>query len=209
MLTNGLEKFKHNKKVDENNIQILIEITLSNLKSEGEVNERDFLDRADILCSLGYTVMISNYKKYYKLTEYLSQYTNARMGLIIGVDNLVSMFDEKYYRNLNGGIMEAFGIIVSRDIKIYLYPYQPSSDQILQNSSNIPIHPRAKSIYEYLYYNKRIEDINYNSEYLNIFSKDVLKKIKSCESDTWDHMVPDGVAEIIKEKSLFGMSCKI
>ena len=75
MLTNGLEKFKKNKKVDENNIQILIEITLSNLKSEGEVNERDFLDRADILCSLGYTVMISNYKKYYKLTEYLSQYT--------------------------------------------------------------------------------------------------------------------------------------
>ena len=209
MLTNGLEKFKQNKKVDENNIQILIEITLSNLKSEGEVNERDFLDRADILCSLGYTVMISNYKKYYKLTEYLSQYTNARMGLIIGVDNLVSMFDEKYYRNLNGGIMEAFGIIVTRDIKIYLYPYQPSSDKILQNSSNIPIHPRAKSIYEYLYYNKRIEDINYNSEYLNIFSKDVLKKIKSCESSTWEHMVPEGVAEIIKEKSLFGMSCKI
>ena len=209
MLTNGLEKFKQNKKVDKNNIQILIEITLSNLKSEGEVNERDFLDRADILCSLGYTVMISNYKKYYKLTEYLSQYTNARMGLIIGVDNLVSMFDEKYYRNLNGGIMEAFGIIVTRDIKIYLYPYQPSSDKTLQNSSNIPIHPRAKSIYEYLYYNKRIEDINYNSEFLNIFSKDVLKKIKSCESGTWEHMVPEGVAEIIKEKSLFGMSCKI
>ena len=126
MLSNGLAKFKENKKVDEDNIQILIEITLSNLKAEGEVNERDFLDRADILCSLGYTVMISNYKKYYKLTEYLSQYTNARMGLIIGVDNLVSMFEEKYYRNLNGGIMEAFGIIVTRDIKIYLYPYQPS-----------------------------------------------------------------------------------
>jgi hypothetical protein len=209
MLTNGLEKFKKNKKVDENNIQILIEITLSNLKSEGEVNERDFLDRADILCSLGYTVMISNYKKYYKLTEYLSQYTSARMGLIIGVDNLVSMFDEKYYRNLNGGIMEAFGIIVTRDIKIYLYPYQPNSDKILQNSTNIPIHPRAKSIYQYLYSNKRIEDIDYNSEFLNIFSKDVLKKINSCETGTWEHMVPDGVAEIIKEKSLFGMSCKI
>ena len=209
MLTNGLEKFKKNKKVDENNIQILIEITLSNLKSEGEVNERDFLDRADILCSLGYTVMISNYKKYYKLTEYLSQYTSARMGLIIGVDNLVSMFDEKYYRNLNGGIMEAFGIIVTRDIKIYLYPYQPNLDKILQNSTNIPIHPRAKSIYQYLYSNKRIEDIDYNSEFLNIFSKDVLKKINSCETGTWEHMVPDGVAEIIKEKSLFGMSCKI
>jgi|TARA_B100000780_G_scaffold161872_1_gene113169 hypothetical protein len=205
MLSNGLAKFKENKKVDEDNIQILIEITLSNLKAEGEVNERDFLDRADILCSLGYTVMISNYKKYYKLTEYLSQYTNARMGLIIGVDNLVSMFEEKYYRNLNGGIMEAFGIIVTRDIKIYLYPYQPDINHELQNSSNIPIHPRAKSIYNYLYSNKRIEDIEYNSEFLNIFSKDVLNKIKSGEVGTWEHMVPDGVADIIKERSLFGM----
>lgn len=205
MLSNGLAKFKENKKVDEDNIQILIEITLSNLKAEGEVNERDFLDRADILCSLGYTVMISNYKKYYKLTEYLSQYTNARMGLIIGVDNLVSMFEEKYYRNLNGGIMEAFGIIVTRDIKIYLYPYQPDINHELQNSSNIPIHPRAKSIYNYLYSNKRIEDIEYNSEFLNIFSKDVLNKIKSGEVGSWEHMVPDGVADIIKERSLFGM----
>ena len=205
MLSNGLAKFKENKKVDEDNIQILIEITLSNLKAEGEVNERDFLDRADILCSLGYTVMISNYKKYYKLTEYLSQYTNARMGLIIGVDNLVSMFEEKYYRNLNGGIMEAFGIIVTRDIKIYLYPYQPDINHELQNSSNIPIHPRAKSIYNYLYSNKRIEDIEYNSEFLNIFSKDVLNKIKSGEVGNWEHMVPDGVADIIKERSLFGM----
>ena len=205
MLSNGLAKFKENKKVDEDNIQILIEITLSNLKAEGEVNERDFLDRADILCSLGYTVMISNYKKYYKLTEYLSQYTNARMGLIIGVDNLVSMFEEKYYRNLNGGIMEAFGIIVTRDIKIYLYPYQPDIHHELQNSSNIPIHPRAKSIYNYLYSNKRIEDIEYNSEFLNIFSKDVLNKIKSGEVGSWEHMVPDGVADIIKERSLFGM----
>ena len=67
MLNNGLNKFKETKKVDENNIQLLLEITLSNLMSNGQLDERDFLDRADILCSLGYTVMISNYQKYYKL----------------------------------------------------------------------------------------------------------------------------------------------
>ena len=120
--------------------------------SDGQLDERDFLDRADILCSLGYTVMISNYKKYYKLCEYLSRYTDRRLGLIIGVDNLVEMFEEKYYRNLNGGIMEAFGIMLTRDIKIYLYPSQPSSDKELINSKNITVHPRAKSIYNCLLY---------------------------------------------------------
>jgi hypothetical protein len=209
MLTEGLKKFKQNKKVKEDNIQLLFEITLSNLMSEGQLDERDFLDRADILCSLGYTVMISNYKKYYKLCEYLSRYTDARLGFIIGVDNLVEMFEEKYYRNLNGGIMEAFGIMITRDIKFYLYPYQSNIKEKLLNSTNIPIHPRAKSIYKYLFNNKRIEDLDYNPDILNIYSRDVLKKIKSCEEGTWEHMVPEGVSQIIKEKSLFGMSCKI
>ena len=206
MLEKGLKKFKANSKVEEQNIQILFEITLSNLKSDGKVDERDFLDRADILCSLGYTVMISNYKKFYKIIEYLSQYTKSRMGLILGVDNLVDMFEEKYYRNLNGGIMEAFGIIFTRNIRFYLYPYKPTKEANLLNSTNIPIHPRIKSLYNYLHSNGRIKDLESNAEILSIFSKDVLKKIKACEEGTWENSVPEGVAEIIKEKHLFDSS---
>ena len=209
MLEQGLSNFKSNKKVEQNNIQILFEITLSNLKSEGQVNDQDFLDRADILCSLGYTVMISNYKKYYKLIEYLSQFTKLRMGLILGVDSLIDMFEEKYYRNLNGGIMEAFGIILNRDIKFYLYPFKPNKKIELLNSSNIPIHPRVKDIYNYLCSNGRIEDLKYNKDILGIFSKDVLKKIKSCEEGSWEKSVPKGVSKIIKENNLFGTTCSI
>ncbi len=207
MIEKGLEIFKTNNKVVKEDIQILFEITLSNLKSNGEVDEQDFLDRADMLCSLGYTVMISNYKKFYKIIEYLSQFTKSRMGVILGVDNLIEMFEEKYYRNLNGGIMEAFGIIFTRDIKFYLYPYKPNDKAELLNSHNIPIHPRVRELYNYLKVNGRIKDLEYNSKILNIFSRDVLKRIKACETGTWENMVPDGVAEIIKKKNLFGTSC--
>lgn len=209
MLEKGLERFETTKKVAKKDIQILFEITLSNLKAEGEVDEQDFLDRADILCSLGYTVMISNYKKFYKIIEYLSQFTKSRMGLILGVDNLIDMFEEQYYRNLNGGIMEAFGIIFTRDIRFYLYPYKPNNKTKLLNSNNLPIHPRVRDLYNYLHSNGRIKDLEYNAEILGIFSKDILKKIRACETGNWEHAVPKGVAEIIKERSLFGMNCKI
>ena len=203
MMEKGLTQFQKSKKVDKKNTQILFEITLSNLKADGKVNEQDFLDRVDILCSLGHTVMISNYKKFYKIIEYLSQFTKLRMGLILGVDNLVDMFKEKYYRNLNGGIMEAFGVIFTRDIKFYLYPYKPNEDVELLNSHNIPVHPRIKDVYNYLHSNGRIEDLDYNSEILGIFSKDILKKIKLKENHQWEHAVPNGVAKIIKERKLF------
>ena len=49
------------------------------------------------------------------------------MGLIIGVNNLLEIFDDKYYCNLNGGILEAFWNSITRDLKIYLYPYKPTT----------------------------------------------------------------------------------
>ncbi len=209
MLEKGLEEFKTTKKVKNQNIQILFEITLSNLKSEGQVDEQDFLDRADLLCSLGYTVMISNYKKFYKIIEYLSQFTKERMGLILGVDNLIEMFEERYYRNLNGGIMEAFGIIVTRDIKFFLYPYKPNEQTKLLDSNNLPIHPRVRDLYNYLHSNGRIKDLKYNSDVLGIFSKDILKRIKSREAGKWEYAVPKQVATMIKKKSLFKTNSKI
>jgi hypothetical protein len=205
MMENGYASFIEENKVDKKNVQLLFEITLSNLKMEGDIDEKDFLDRADILCSLGHTVLISNYRKYYKLIEYFSKYTNNRMGLIIGVNNLLEIFDDKYYRNLNGGILEAFGILFTRDLKIYLYPYQANKQDELLNSKNIPIHPRLRPLYDYLIKNRKIKDLTFKEKVLQIFSRDILSMIKKKELN-WSEGVPEGVDKIIKEKNLFGYS---
>jgi hypothetical protein len=204
MMENGYNAFIKENKVDIDNVQLLFEITLSNLKMEGDIDEKDFLDRADILCSLGHTVLISNYRKYYKLIEYFSNYTKARMGLIIGVNNLLEIFDDKYYRHLNGGILEAFGILFTRDLKIYLYPYQADANDTLLNSKNIPIHRRLRPLYDYLLTNGRIKDLNFKPKVLQIFSRDILEKIRK-KKDGWQDGVPDGVSDIIVKKKLFGM----
>ena len=202
MKDNGYKEFIEDNKVNKKNVLTLFEITLSNLTSgKNNINEKDFLDRADMLCELGQYVLISNYKKYYKLVEYLSKFTKQRMGLIIGVDTFVQIFEEKYYRNLNGGILEAFGILLTRDIKIYLYPFK--NKQKLLTSQNLPIHYRVKPLFNYLLKNKRIIDLDYDENILGIFSKKVLTKIRKGDK-TWTKDVPKGVDKIIKSKKLFG-----
>src|SRR5574343_777770 len=57
MYKRSLEMFSQENKVDKENTFVVFEITLSNLRSEGEIDERDFMDRAELLCSLGQTVM--------------------------------------------------------------------------------------------------------------------------------------------------------
>lgn len=204
MIKKGYGHFVEERKVDRDKLVVLFEITLNNLRSDGEIDEQDFLDRAEILCSLGQTVLISNYQQYYKLVEYFTRYTDGRMGLIMGVTNLKDLFDEKYYRDLKGGILEAFGILYSTDLKLYIYPSQPSEGDELENSKNIRIHPRLKPLYDYLMSNRRIIDIeNYDPEILQIFSRDILSQIRNCE-EGWEKALPAYVDNIIRDKRLFG-----
>jgi hypothetical protein len=207
MIKNGYNNFILENRVTKDTLQVLFEITLSNLSTDGEIDEQDFLDRADILCSLGQTVLISNYQQYYKLLDYFSRFTKRRMGIILGVPNLKQIFEEKYYRHLSGGILEAFGRMFNRDLKVYLYPYQKQKDGELTNSKNLQIHPRFRPLYEYLIYNNRIVDIGYDSKVLHIFSPIVLRMIKN-GINGWENLVPAYVDNIIKEKKLFGYKPK-
>lgn len=203
MYEKSYEMFIKENKVEKENTQVIFEITLSNLRAEGEIDEQDFMDRARLLCSLGQTVLISNFQEYYKLVEYFSQYSKNRMGLTMGVSNLVDIFDEKYYRHLSGGILEAFGKLFYKDLRVYLYPMQ-NDDGSLTTSENLKVHPRMKELYKFFKYNGKVVDItDYDSSNLSVFSRTVLKKIANGDND-WEEMLPEGVAKLIKEKSLFG-----
>jgi hypothetical protein len=203
MYEKSLKMFLEENKVEKDNTLVVFEITLSNLRSDGEIDERDFMDRAELLCSLGQTVMISNFQEYYKVVEYFSNYTKARMGLAMGVNNLVDIFDEKYYRHLSGGILEAFGKLFFRDMKVFLYPMIGEDGEII-TSENLKVHPRMKELYKFFKFNGKVIDIvDYDPTILNVFSREVLNMISQGKTG-WESMLPSGIAEIIKEQKLFG-----
>ncbi|MCD8432075.1 TonB-dependent receptor [Tenacibaculum finnmarkense genomovar ulcerans] len=208
MFERSKQLFLADKKVNPDKTQIIFEITLSNLRSEGEINERDFLDRAELLCALGQNVMITNYQEYFKLVDYFGEFTKERMALTMGVQSLVQIFDEKYYRNLSGGILEASGKLFYRDLKIYTYPYKDQETGEFINTENLKVHPRMKELYKFFKHNGRFVDIkNLDEDSLHIFSRKVLKMIKNNE-EGWEKMLPEGVSKTIKDKRLFGCSRK-
>lgn len=203
MYEKSYEMFLKEKRVNPEKTISIFEITLSNLRAEGEIDEEDFMSRAKLLCSLGHTVLISNFQEFYRLVEYYSRYTKARMGLSMGVNNLVEIFNEKYYRHLSGGILEAFGKLFFKDLKVYLYPVINKDTGEITTSENLKVHPRIKELYKFFKYNGKVVDIKeINPEVLNIFSRQVLKMIENGE-EGWEELLPPGVSDIIKEKALF------
>ena len=203
MFKKSLEAFLEEEGVKKENTIVLLEITLSNLRSTGDIDDSDYLDRAKLLCSLGHMVMISNFSEYYKLVKYLTSYTTKQLGLTMGVTNLVEIFDEKYYDDVKGGILEAFGNIFKNNMKIYLYPVLDKQKDTVIDSTNLKLEDNMKEFYKYFKVNDKIRDLEFNKDYLNIYSKDVLKQIKN-KTPGWEDKLPEGVSDLIIKKKMFG-----
>ncbi len=205
MLKCALEKFQSDPAVAGKNVLTLGEITMRNLLAGGgEVDRRDFLARADLLAAGGMTVLISDYFEYYRLAAYLAWRTKERIGIVMGVPSLIEIFDEKYYTQLPGGILESFGRLFKNDLKLFVYPYRDPKSGETKTVDNIEVAPELRKLYGYLQDRGSFIGLdNFNPDYLHIFSREVLQKIPTGDT-SWEQMVPTQVVELIKKRNFFG-----
>ncbi len=204
MLDGARRVFLAQSGCSEGDLVVLMEMTLENLLAEGQLNHADFLARVDILGALGRTVLISKFAEYHRLAGYLFRYTNKKIGLVMGVPSLIEIFDEKYYLNLEGGILEALGRMFKGGLKLYVYPMIDESTGKIVSAKQVNVAPNLRSLFRYLIDNQYIEGItDYHPEYLRIHPPDALTKLQSGDS-SWERMVPPEVVRIIKEREFFG-----
>ena len=205
MFESGLKSFIKDRDVKANNVFEIAELTLNDLSLDGEIDERDFLDRVEILRSMGKTVMISNYHEYYKLVPFISKYTRGmKIGIVLGILNLQQIFNERFYNNLDGGILESLGKLFGRNIKMFVYPSLELNSNKIYCSKNFKPSNHLTHLLKYLINTNKITDLeNLNIDNLNIISDQVLALIREGNRD-WTKMVPDKVAKIISSKNLLG-----
>lgn len=212
MLSTGVKQFVQEPDVDKDNVVVITELTLQALKERdadptAEIDEKDFLDRVDILCALGQTVLISDFHEYYKLVSYLSKITKLKMGVVLGYPNLEYIFSEDHYKDLPGGILESFATLFSRKVKLFIYPTLRNG--IIYNCLRFNPPPLLVDLYRYLIANNKIEDIrHYKESNLQIDTDKVLQLIKQ-GAEGWEEYVPPEVATMIKERCLFGYACAV
>ena len=210
MLQSGLAQFAREPGVRSDAVTVLFEMTLQNLTEGGAIDHQDFLDRVDILGTVGeqlggeYHVMVSNHAELHRLAAYLFRYTKEPIGLVMGIPTLREMLVEKYYEQLEGGILESFGRMFKNDLRLYVYPAQGNEGGVV-TAGNLSVPENLQGLYDYLAgkgFIRCIED--FNEDYLSIYSRDALEKIRAGD-EAWEAMVPGRVAAIIKERGLLGL----
>lgn len=202
MLKTGAETFK--KVSGETDVVSMAELTITNLKAEGELENEDFLARVDLLSCLGSKVLVSNFPQYFKLTHYFNTLKAKKIGIVLGAYNFKQIFEDEYNQN-PGGILEALGLLFRENVKVMVYPYKEenANDELIQ-LKNMPVEKAVKPLLDYIKQAGNIHDVeNYDDSFLHIYSRKVLNMIVNCEKG-WEEFVPKEIAETINKKSLFG-----
>ncbi len=190
--------------VDGDKAYMITELTIENLTSDENLDYKDFLDRADLLCAMGQRVIVSNCSNHQKLINYLTDYKIPKLGIVIGAHELLEIINDKYYNNQDGRLLVAFGELFNRNIKIYVYPALVEDSKDVLDSQNLPVPDGIKFLYRHLLDSKQIVGVeNYKEDLLGIFPYKVLEAIRANE-DGWEDKLPSGLASLVKENGLFG-----
>jgi hypothetical protein len=198
----ALAQFRRDEAVGEAPVVSLLGLTLEDLSVAGEVHLRDYLDRIDALAAGEFTVLISSYRYYFRLVEYLSRYTSEPIRIALGVPNLGRIFDEQ--KQLEGGVLESLGRLFKHQVKLLVYPKLDTETGELVTAENFRMNSVLDVLYRYLRDSGRIDAIEtFNRQHLYIRAEDVRQKLSEGDP-TWEDMVPTRVAQAIKEKELFG-----
>jgi hypothetical protein len=206
MLSHALAQFAREPANEHEHPLVVTEMTQHNLAAGGAhaIDDRDFLDRIDLLRTLGHPVMVSSFGEFYRLANYLQRHTAKLIGLVTGVPTLREIFEEKYYADLAGGILESFGRLFKNDLRIYTYPHLDPATGTIVTARELRVAPKLQHLYRFLLENGHIQPIqDYNAEYLTIFSADVYRRMNEGDP-SWVDQVPPNVALLICQNRLLG-----
>ena len=136
------------------------------------------------------------------MARYFFRHTQAPVGVVMGLPTLRELFDEKYYTDLEGGLLEAFGRLFQNGLRLYVYPER--NDGKISTVENFQPPGHLVHLYRYLRENGSIFGLEkYREEWLDVFSRDALAEIRAGDSK-WESKVPDPVAAVIRERGLLG-----
>lgn len=199
----GYKQFVKEDKVEDDNAAIIAEVTMENLKINGEIDEKDFIERADALCALGHNVIISDCSNHQNLINYLEDHKIGHLGLVIGVRELLHIIEDKYYSNQDGRLLIAFGELFNRNIKVYVYPAFLEKGGELIHAKTMMVPDGIHFLYKHLIDAEQIVEIHtYDKKKLEILPWNVLESIEA-GNDDWEAFVPKVLSNLIKEKGLF------
>ncbi len=179
-------------------------IAIMEITSEFDIDIDEFWHRIHMITSLGYYVLISNFKYFYEMKRFFRNYTQAPLAIVMSARHLQELFDNEKYKQLEGHIFEALGKLLDKLTKLYIYPHK-TTELCLTTKSYFP-DKTVSHLYRHFIENAQILDISGCDETENYFHSSDVKRMIEAKEKGWEKLVPSIVAEYLKKHRLWGYS---
>lgn len=207
-MEDSLKIFKADEDYRPDNTIAFCEISLKYLIQNEKLDEKDFLDRVDLLNMAGHSVMVSNFYRYFKLVDYFGQFKMNKLRIVLGLPTFDKIFHSSQYTDLRGGLLEAMGILFPDNVKFYLYPYtdMETGDVIYPEADHFK--EEYKLLWQYLISTRKVLILkNIPASHLKITALYISGLIEKSDESLKD-FVPEKIFEHIKKNKLFGYGTK-
>ena len=193
----GVKHFEQEFKLKSSDVTTIFEFTLDNRLKNEKVSIEEALQKVRMILALNLPVLITRFPLFYEMKEFIRLASNKPLAIVIGATHLDKLFDEKFYSDLNGGLLEGMGKLLDKSTRLYIYPHK-TKDICLLTKSYFP-KPAIKHIYAHFIENKFIQDIAGCDEIEEFMhSEDIIKMIKAKKTD-WKKYVPSSIHQLVQK----------
>ncbi len=193
----GLDHFKKEFSLKASDVMGIFEFTIDNRVKGTHVSTDEAFKRVQMITQLEIPILVTQFTLFYQLKEFIRNSTTQPLGIVIGATHLDKLFDESFYFDLSGGLLEGMGKLLGRFTRLYIYPHK-TNEICLLTKSFFP-KPNVKNIYTHFIENKMIQDIAGCDELKEFIHSDDVNKMIKKKDKAWKKLVPEKIHKLIEK----------
>lgn len=194
MIQEGVKGFTEKLGVECEDVVFFCEMNIARDLYEGENDCRDLEERVEMITELGYNVMVTSHLRYFRISEYFSRHARRHIGFIMSVDNLSTIFEDRFYEGMEGGILMGTARLFTSNGTLWVYPNLTPDGDII-TVLNFPVPEDLKYLYRHLCQNDRIVPLDVDPDRLVPFNPEALAEQIAAQDPQWKKQVPDAIHE--------------
>ena len=203
MCSVGQKQFLKDCDIEPSSLVQLADLNINELFGVDGLDENDFLDRTEVLCAMGKTVVISNSNDYQSLITYLSNFKLKKIGLVMDAHELEAIILDKYEHNAEGALLASFGELFKRNMRVYVYPSQMEGSDKLQTAADMQVPMGMKFLYKHLLSSHQIIDaLAEIPELIPASRMKLFDKVRERDAG-WENYFSPEVVDLINDNNLF------
>ena len=123
------------------------------------VGADELLARLDALAAAGLATLVTDFEELFRVALYLRRYAAPRVVFVIGTPAFAHFFSGRPFEALEGGAMEALGRLLTRTVRIALYPEPDPRTGRTVSARTMPLSPEYTHLRDYLFDNDFVHEL--------------------------------------------------